>query len=110
MGADDYLPKPFNPRELLVRIKAVLRRASNAPRDPDTAVVHSFRFGGWLLDTTTRTLTDTEGAFVPLSGAEYRLLSVLLGSPSRGLVPDRSWQPCCAVARRTRRIAVSMCG
>jgi two-component system OmpR family response regulator len=85
VGADDYLAKPFNPRELLVRIKAVLRRAAHAPRDPDSAVVRSFRFGGWQLDTTTRSLTDTEGATVPLSGAEYRLLTVLLRSPSRVL-------------------------
>jgi two-component system, OmpR family, response regulator len=85
VGADDYLAKPFNPRELLVRIKAVLRRAAHAPRDPDSAVVRSFRFGGWQLDTTTRSLTDNEGATVPLSGAEYRLLTVLLRSPSRVL-------------------------
>ena len=85
VGADDYLAKPFNPRELLVRIKAVLRRAAHAPRDPDSTVVRSFRFGGWQLNTTTRTLTDTEGGSVALSGAEYRLLTVLLGSPSRVL-------------------------
>jgi two-component system OmpR family response regulator len=85
VGADDYLPKPFNPRELLVRIKAVLRRAAHAPRDPDSAVVRTFRFGGWQLNTTTRTLTDTGGGSVALSGAEYRLLTVLLGSPSRVL-------------------------
>jgi two-component system, OmpR family, response regulator len=85
VGADDYLAKPFNPRELLVRIKAVLRRAAHAPKDPDSTVVRSFRFGGWQLNTTTRTLTDTEGASVALSGAEYRLLTVLLGSPSRVL-------------------------
>jgi two-component system OmpR family response regulator len=77
--------KPFNPRELLVRIKAVLRRAAHAPRDPDAALVRNFRFGGWQLNTTTRTLTDSEGASVALSGAEYRLLTVLLGSPSRVL-------------------------
>jgi two-component system OmpR family response regulator len=85
VGADDYLPKPFNPRELLVRIKAVLRRSAHAPRDPDSAVVRTFRFGGWQLNTTTRTLTDSEGSSVALSGAEYRLLTVLLGSPSRVL-------------------------
>jgi two-component system OmpR family response regulator len=47
--------------------------------------VRTFRFGGWQLNTTTRTLTDTEGGSVALSGAEYRLLTVLLGSPSRVL-------------------------
>jgi two-component system, OmpR family, response regulator len=85
IGADDYLSKPFNPRELLVRVRAVLRRAAHAPRDPDSAVVRTFHFGGWQLNTTTRTLTDAQGSSVALSGAEYRLLTVLLGSPSRVL-------------------------
>jgi two-component system OmpR family response regulator len=85
VGADDYVPKPFNPRELLGRVKAVLRRAAHAPRDPDPASIHSFRFAGWQLDTTTRTLTDATGATVALSGAEYRLLAVLLASPNRVL-------------------------
>src|ERR1700759_5860909 len=53
MGADDYLPKPFNPRELLGRIRAVLRRAAHAPRDPSPESVRSFAFGNWKLDTTT---------------------------------------------------------
>ncbi|HTV52560.1 MAG TPA: response regulator [Steroidobacteraceae bacterium] len=85
VGADDYVPKPFNPRELLGRVKAVLRRAAHAPRDPDPAAVRAFKFAGWQLDTTTRTLTDPAGAMVALSGAEYRLLAVLLGSPNRVL-------------------------
>ena len=58
LGADDYIAKPFNPRELLVRIKAVLRRAAHAPRDPTPDSVRAFLFNGWRLDTTTRTLTD----------------------------------------------------
>jgi two-component system, OmpR family, response regulator len=85
LGADDYLPKPFNPRELLGRIKAVLRRAAHAPRDPSPDSVRSFAFNGWKLDTTTRTLTDTDGKEVALSGAEYRLLAVLLSSGNRVL-------------------------
>ncbi len=85
LGADDYLPKPFNPRELLGRIKAVLRRAAHAPRDPSPETVRSFTFGNWTLDTTTRTLTDSEGKEVALSGAEYRLLAVLLSSANRVL-------------------------
>src|SRR3569833_781395 len=60
LGADDYLPKPFNPRELLGRIRAVLRRAAHAPRDPSPESVRSFAFGNWKLDTTTRTQTDHE--------------------------------------------------
>jgi len=85
LGADDYMPKPFNPRELLVRIKAVLRRAAHAPRDPSPDTVRSFSFGGWRLDTTTRTLSDSAGKQVALSGAEYRLLAVLLASGNRVL-------------------------
>jgi two-component system OmpR family response regulator len=85
LGADDYVAKPFNPRELLGRIRAVLRRAAHAPRDPSPDTVRSFRFNGWRLDTTTRTLTDTIGKDVALSGAEYRLLAVLLGSSNRVL-------------------------
>src|SRR6185437_7793306 len=84
-GADYYLPKPFNPRELLVRIRAVLRRAASAPRDPNPQLVHQFSFGGWRLDTTRRTLTDASGKDVSLSGAEYRLLAVLLSAGNRVL-------------------------
>jgi two-component system OmpR family response regulator len=85
IGADDYLPKPFNPRELLVRIRAVLRRAAHAPRDPNPQLVRGFTFGGWRLDTTRRTLTDAAGKGVALSGAEYRLLAVLLSAGNRVL-------------------------
>jgi two-component system, OmpR family, response regulator len=85
LGADDYVPKPFNPRELLGRIRAVLRRAAHAPRDPSPETIRSFTFNGWKLDTTTRTLTDVEGKEVALSGAEYRLLAVLLSSANRVL-------------------------
>ena len=85
LGADDYVAKPFNPRELLGRIKAVLRRSAHAPRDPSPASVRGFSFGGWRLDTVTRALTNGEGREVALSGAEYRLLAVLLGSGNRVL-------------------------
>jgi two-component system, OmpR family, response regulator len=85
LGADDYVAKPFNPRELLGRIKAVLRRSAHAPRDPSPESVRGFSFGGWRLDTVSRTLTNDEGREVALSGAEYRLLAVLLGSGNRVL-------------------------
>ncbi len=78
LGADDYVPKPFNPRELLSRINAVLRRAAHAPRDPLPSEVAGYRFGGWRLDTTMRSLTHEDGATALLSGAEFRLLGVLL--------------------------------
>ena len=85
LGADDYVPKPFNPRELLGRIKAVLRRAAHAPRDPSPEAVRGFSFAGWRLDTVTRSLSDGAGRQVALSGAEYRLLAVLLASGNRVL-------------------------
>jgi two-component system, OmpR family, response regulator len=85
LGADDYVAKPFNPRELLGRIKAVLRRSAHAPRDPSPESVRGFCFGGWRLDTVTRTLSNSEGRELALSGAEYRLLAVLLGAGNRVL-------------------------
>ena len=85
LGADDYVAKPFNPRELLGRIRAVLRRSAHAPRDPSPENVRGFSFDGWPLDTVTRTLTSASGNEVNLSGAEYRLLAVLLGSGNRVL-------------------------
>jgi two-component system OmpR family response regulator len=85
MGADDYLPKPFNPRELLSRITAVMRRTAHAPRDPLPSEVAGYRFAGWRLDTTARSLTCDDGNAVPLSGAEFRLLTVLLAHAGRVL-------------------------
>jgi two-component system OmpR family response regulator len=85
LGADDYLPKPFNPRELLGRIAAVLRRAAHAPRDPMPSNVVGYRFAGWRLDTAERSLTHEDGSTVALSGAEYRLLAVLLAHAGRVL-------------------------
>lgn len=90
MGADDYLPKPFAVRELLARIRAVLRRARMLP--PGMQVVESaalLAFGDWRLDTTARHLVDAEGTVVALSGAEYRLLRVFLDHPQRVLTRDQ---------------------
>ena len=78
LGADDYVPKPFKPRELLARISAVLRRTTHVLREPLPADVRCYRFAGWRLDTTARSLTDEGGSTVALSGAEFRLLAVLL--------------------------------
>ena len=80
VGADDYLSKPFSPRELLGRIRAVLRRTKQAGKPADAPAVREYRFAGWRLDTMTRDLTDATGATVPLGGAEYRLLVTLLAS------------------------------
>jgi len=83
MGADDYLAKPFNPRELLARIKSVLRRARSLPELPSEA--RRVRFAGWTLDLVTRNLESPDGMLVPLSGTEFRLLKVLLEHPHRVL-------------------------
>jgi two-component system OmpR family response regulator len=84
-GADDYVPKPFSPRELLARIRAVLRRAADAPREPHAAGVRAYVFAGWRLDTVERSLTSPAGVRVELGGAEYQLLSLLLANPQRVL-------------------------
>ena len=81
VGADDYLPKPFNPRELLARIKAILRRSSRAEVAGGSLAGHRLAFDRWVLDTDRRTLTDRDGAEVTLTTAEFRLLTVFLERP-----------------------------
>jgi two-component system, OmpR family, response regulator len=92
MGADDYLPKPFAVRELLARIRAVLRRARMLPpgmQVQESAQTQMLEFGDWRLDTTARHLLDPEGTMVALSGAEYRLLRVFLDHPQRVLTDGK---------------------
>jgi two-component system OmpR family response regulator len=90
MGADDYLAKPFSARELLARIKSILRRTRMLP--PNLRVTDAgelIAFGKWKLDTTARHLLDAQGTAVALSGAEYRLLRVFLDHPQRVLNRDQ---------------------
>jgi two-component system OmpR family response regulator len=89
MGADDYLPKPFNPRELLARIKSVLRRTRSLPSMRAGDEVKRYLFSGWSLDTTTRHLTSPEQLVISLSDGEYRMLRAFLQHPNRVLSRDR---------------------
>jgi len=90
MGADDYVVKPFVARELLARIKAIMRRFRTLP--PNLQVTEAGRiiaFGDWQLDTSARHLLDATGTIVALSGAEYRLLRVFVDHPQRVLTRDQ---------------------
>lgn len=87
IGADDYVVKPFDPRELVARIRSVLRRAS---RNPAAAAENeAFLFEGWQLDPLKRRLTDPEGAMVAISSVEFRLLLAFLEHPRQVLNRDR---------------------
>lgn len=89
VGADDYLPKPFNPRELLARIRAVLRRFEAAARVPLPPEEGALLFSGWRLDPAARRLTDPEGRDVALTAAEFNLLLAFAQRPNRVLTRDQ---------------------
>lgn len=89
MGADDYLAKPFSARELLARIKAILRRARSLPENLQPEEATRLRFADWVLDTVHRQLVSATGVVTPLSGAEYRLLRIFLSHPNRVLDRDQ---------------------
>ena len=103
IGADDYVTKPFNPRELLARIKAVLRRAHSLPPEAgapgglgamaagaaDGAAPGRLRFGPWVLDLAQRALIDQAEVVTPLSTGEFRLLQALVSRPGMVLSRDQ---------------------
>ncbi len=89
LGADDYLPKPFNPRELLARIKAILRRSDRAELHAGALSGRRVDFADWELDTDRRVLIARDGAETTLTTAEFRLLTVLLERPRMVLSRDQ---------------------
>jgi two-component system, OmpR family, response regulator len=88
LGADDYLPKPFDLRELLARVKSVLRRTRRASASDSPRIRDQVRFAGWQLDLRARRLVSPEGVETPLTTGEFDLLSVFVSRPHRVLKRD----------------------
>jgi len=89
IGADDYVTKPFNPRELLARIRAVLRRTSLVPKDRDPITSDHLTFEGWTLDLARQHLVGADGVVTPLSTGEFQLLVAFLKRPKVVLSRDQ---------------------
>ena len=89
MGADDYVVKPFSPRELATRVKVVLRRLTAGGARQHAPESGSYAFAGWVLKTGERALVDREGVSVPLSTGEYNLLFALVTRPRQVLTRDQ---------------------
>jgi two-component system, OmpR family, response regulator len=90
LAADDYVVKPFSPRELLARIRALLRRTqSSTAAGPDEPPVRAYRFGGWELNLRLRRLVAADAGIVSLTNSEFSLLCAFLGNPQRVLTRDQ---------------------
>jgi two-component system OmpR family response regulator len=89
MGADDYLPKPFHLRELLARVKSVLRRVQSRVGEPGQPVRTNARFAGWSLDLSSRELLSPAGQQVRLTTGEFDLLAAFVNNPNQVLSRDR---------------------
>lgn len=94
MGADDYVAKPFEPRELLARIKSVLRRLRGAPSTAPETEVRRYRFSGWTLDVRLHQLLSPRQVVVPLAASEHRLLTIFLERPKVVLTRDQLMDLC----------------
>ncbi len=101
MGADDYIAKPFSSRELLARVKSVLRRAMEVPQKKSGEETGIEQFAGWRFDKLARRLTPPEGRDVPLTTMEFNLLSAFTNNPNHvmdrdrllDLLQNRNWEP-----------------
>jgi two-component system phosphate regulon response regulator OmpR len=91
MGADDYLPKPFNPRELLARINAVMRRQERTASTPQPGETGAFKFGEFVFDPDTRSLSRN-GMAITITSGEFALLKVFVDHPRQPLSRDRLMQ------------------
>jgi two-component system OmpR family response regulator len=89
IGADDYLPKPFNPRELVARVRAILRRTREQHRVSAPVVNQRYAFGGWALDVGARALSSPNGVAIELTGGEFDLLHCFVTHPQRVLNRDQ---------------------
>jgi two-component system OmpR family response regulator len=89
LGADDYVTKPFNPRELLARIRAILRRAGANPAETLRTASAIYQFAGWTLDTSRRSLISPQGVLTDLTTGEFDLLVAFVEHPQRVLNRDQ---------------------